>query len=101
ELECLRLRAQIQRLKESVLASAATSPPVVASQPNQASPIAPQVAQPSSPVYDDAACKREQATLKRLRASRNRDEVVRFERDLTCARRRSQVVRLRESVVTD
>jgi hypothetical protein len=60
-----------------------------------------QTAKPPAPTFDEAACKREQTLLVRLRANRNRDEVLRLERELTCGRLRSQVVRLRESVAAD
>ena len=43
-------------------------------------------------------CKRDQERLMRLRASLERDEVVRFERELSCERLRPQVVRLWESL---
>ena len=49
----------------------------------------------------DQACRRDEERLIRLRASRDRDEVLRFERELACERLRPQVVRIRESVAAD
>jgi uncharacterized caspase-like protein len=51
------------------------------------------------PVPQDFACKREAEQLARLRASQDGDEVIRFERALTCEKLRPQVLRLRESLV--
>jgi hypothetical protein len=101
ELGCLRLRAQIGRLKESIMTAAVEPTRETEARPSRPAPQEPQAAKPSAPAYDEAACKREQTLLVRLRATRNRDEVVRLERELTCGRLRSQVVRLRESVVAD
>ena len=53
---------------------------------------------PTAPPQDQASCKRDEERLARLRISQDPDEVVRFERELTCERLRPQVVRLRESV---
>jgi len=101
ELGCLRLRSQISRLKESVVTAAVE--PTREAEPRPA-PFAlqdNQAAKPPATTYDETACKREQTLLVRLRANRNRDEVLRLERELTCGRLRSQVVRLRESVAAD
>jgi hypothetical protein len=49
----------------------------------------------------ERACKRNDERLARLRASRVRDEVFKFERELACERLRPQVLRLRESVDSD
>lgn len=101
ELGCLRLRAQISRLKESVVTAALE--PTRDAEPKSGT-LALQDHQPATPPaarHDEAACKREQTLLVRLRANRNRDEVLRLERELTCGRLRSQVVRLRESVAAD
>jgi len=101
ELGCLRLRSQISRLKESVVAAAVE--PTRETEPRTKPPALPEIqaAKPPASTYDEAACKREQTLLVRLRANRNRDEVLRLERELTCGRLRSQVVRLRESVAAD
>ncbi len=55
----------------------------------------------AAPISPADACKRDEERLVRLRASRARDEVMRFERELACERLRPQVVRLRESVASD
>jgi hypothetical protein len=52
-------------------------------------------------VSPEQACRRDEERLARLRASRERDEVLRLERELSCERLRPQVVRLRESVASD
>jgi len=57
-------------------------------------------AQPA-PLTAEQVCKRDAERLARLRASRERDEVLRFERELACEHLRPQVVRLRESVTAD
>jgi uncharacterized caspase-like protein len=54
---------------------------------------------PPPPEPQDLACKRETEQLARLRASQDGDEVIRFERALTCEKLRPQVLRLRESLV--
>jgi hypothetical protein len=46
----------------------------------------------------DHICKHDEERLTRLRASLEREEVVRFENELNCERLRPQVVRLRESI---
>jgi uncharacterized caspase-like protein len=51
------------------------------------------------PAQQDLACKRETEQLARLRASQDGDEVILFERALTCEKLRPQVLRLRESLV--
>jgi hypothetical protein len=56
---------------------------------------------PSAPIAQEDACKRDQETLLRLRASPVRDEVIRFERELGCERLRPQVDRLRESLFAE
>ena len=50
-------------------------------------------------VPQDQACKRDSEQLARLRASQDRDEVIRLERALSCEKLRPQVMRLRESLV--
>jgi hypothetical protein len=107
ELGCVKLRSQVLRLKESVVA-VATQPeretvqqPASSSQSRPKTGVEPQPKLPPTvapPARQDEACKRDEATLARLRVTQARDEVIRFERELTCARLRSQVVRLRESV---
>jgi chemotaxis protein histidine kinase CheA len=53
---------------------------------------------PTAPPQDQASCKRDEERLARLRISQDPDEVIRFERELTCEKLRPQVIRLRESV---
>jgi hypothetical protein len=107
ELRCVKLRSQVLRLKESVVAVAtqpereAVQQPASSSQSLPKAGVEPQPKLPPAigpPAQQDEACKRDEATLARLRVTQARDEVIRFERELTCARLRSQVVRLRESV---
>src|SRR6202043_1196389 len=52
----------------------------------------------SLPMTQEQVCKRDEATLARLRTSQARDEVIRFERELGCERLRPQLLRLRESI---
>ena len=58
-----------------------------------------QVASLNAGETGDAACKRDEERLVHLRAAPIADDVLRFEREMTCAKLRPQVVRLRESVV--
>ncbi len=47
------------------------------------------------------ACQKDEETLARLRSNQSRDDVIRFEKELTCERLRPQVLRLRESLVIE
>jgi curved DNA-binding protein CbpA len=59
----------------------------------------PQSTEPkTTAMSQDGICKRDAAHLAHLRISQERDEVVRFERELGCEKLRPQVLRLRESV---
>jgi hypothetical protein len=117
ELSCTQLRPQIARLRESANVSDAhpqnVTPPLGSPRPQpeptrqQVEPTQPKAdpgpqktatAPPPSSLSPSEVCKRDEATLARLRASPAPDEIARFERDLGCARLRPQVVRLRESV---
>ncbi len=99
ELGCTRLRSQVMRLKESVLGVAVTAEREVPKNSRPAPPRPNAAAAPAvQPAQQDEACKRDEQRLARLRISQSRDEILRFEGELTCARLRSQVVRLRESV---
>jgi len=117
ELSCTQLRPQIARLRESANVSDAhpqnVTPPLGSPRPQpepprqQVEPTQPKAdpgpqktatAPPLSSLSPSEVCKRDEATLARLRASPAPDEIARFERDLGCARLRPQVVRLRESV---
>ena len=113
ELGCAKLRPQIARLRESVnmveaYADTNAAPPA---QPPQASPESPRV--PAEPVRPQAIsnqqnaaptsssepnCKGDEERLAKLRANPVVDEIVRFERELSCAKLRPQIVRLRESI---
>jgi hypothetical protein len=104
ELGCVRLRAQVLRLKESVLGVGVTAEREVL-QNSESAPLRSEAASTitvpalaAQPIQQDEGCKRDEQRLARLRVSQSRDEVLRFERELTCARLRPQVVRLRESV---
>jgi uncharacterized caspase-like protein len=127
ELGCERLRAQVLRLRESLgieapAAAQALQTPrsrIAVIEPEGAERLAnqqsqedehqkeaerqrlarespPQVA--AAPVSQEQACKLDTEKLTRLRANQKRDEVIRFERELTCERLRAQVLRLRESL---
>ena len=113
ELGCAKLRPQIARLRESVNmveahADTNAAPPA---QPPQASPESPRV--PAEPVRPQAIsnqqnaaptsssepnCKGDEERLAKLRANPVVDEIARFERELSCAKLRPQIVRLRESI---
>lgn len=117
ELTCERLRLQVVRLRESV-GGAEPSASVVRSQPASGAVAAASanveaetkmrdreagirvqpVAGPAPVVASPEACKRDEEKLVRLRASRLRDEISRFERELGCEKLRPQVLRLRESL---
>ena len=102
ELACERLRPQVARLRESLAIVeqpttttrtegtefAAVNPPRDREATVQPAPAS---------RTQDQACKDEAEILARLRVSRSRDEVFRFERELVCERLRPQAARLRES----
>jgi hypothetical protein len=112
ELGCERLRPQLLRLLESISAEGQRGGREATRTPGEPRPPAAD-AEPQKPERDASArvapppmpleqiCKRDQERLIRLRASPERDEVVRFERELGCERLRPQVVRLRESLGTN
>jgi hypothetical protein len=110
ELGCERLRPQLLRLRESILADGEhddheTSRRPQAEQPRPLSDVGPQKPErgaavrvaPSS-IPPEQICKRDEERLMRLRTSPARDEVIRFEHELGCERLRPQVIRLRESL---
>ena len=89
ELACPRLRAQVQRLFESVGAMEAAGPQQpkdLHGQQQAAARTAPDV------------CARDGERLQRLRAEPNLDEIRNLERELACEQLRQQLRRLRESV---
>ena len=96
ELSCVRLKAQVQRLFESI---ATTEPP---RQPAPAVDSAPKVAPTqqaqAQPVPAEDACARDAERLARLRADPSVDAITRFERELGCEHIRPQLRRLRESL---
>jgi hypothetical protein len=107
ELGCERLRPQVVRLRESVVgdlpAAADKTPvgPATAIQHGGEAESREQVQQRQTsdePRVSADPCTRDQDRLARLRALPVRDEVLRFERELSCERLRPQVIRLRESV---
>ena len=89
ELACPRLRAQVQRLLESVGATEATGPPRPKDVPGQQ-----QAAARAAP----DVCARDGERLQRLRAEPNLDEIRNLERELACEQLRPQLSRLLESV---
>ena len=110
ELGCERLRPQVVRLRESISAEGERGDRGARqqSQAEQRRPTADAEMQKpereaavriaSSPMPREQICKHDEERLMRLRASLERDEVVRFEDELSCERLRPQVVRLRESL---
>jgi hypothetical protein len=92
ELTCVRLRAQVQRLFESIAveprpAAAPVADPKPAVQQAQIQPV---------PAEDP--CSRDTARLARLRAEPSADALAKFDRELGCERIRPQLRRLRESL---
>jgi Caspase domain len=122
DLTCEPLRPQVLRLLESVGASVTNAPPpagVQASPPpttpaeiGQSGIATPKLKadveenrarrkaseQPEANSDSGDTCRREEATLMRLRARPQRDEVIGFARNLTCEQLRPQVARLLESM---
>ncbi len=125
ELACERLRPQVVRLRESVVGFGPAAPDRTAVAPaaplqGQGAARAPQNAAPlrrdeelkvkgteagATPQQDGKVsadrsnpCKQDQERLARLRAGPVREDVLRFERELSCEQLRPQVLRLRESL---
>ena len=106
ELSCDRLRAQVQRLFESVATGpAASAAPLDGGAPADAirglEPgsevgVRPQAQAP--PIQPENACARDGERLARLRADPTIDAIAGFERELGCERIRPQLRRLRESM---
>jgi len=114
ELGCAKLRPQIARLRESVItveahADTNAAPPAVP--PPQASSESPRV--PPEPVRPQAVanqpnavpapsselnCKSDEERLAKLRVKPVAEDIAHFERELSCAKLRPQIVRLRESI---
>ncbi len=124
ELSCARLRAQVQRLFESVATAlpataaapariqTAAAPPArrdetprkdVTAVPQKGEPVAPPPVaasrqQTQAAAEPQGACARDADQLTRLRTNPTPDALNKFERDLSCERLRPQLRRLRESL---
>jgi len=96
ELSCVRLKAQVQRLFESIANSTEPRPAAVPSD-NDAKAAARQQAQ-GQPMSAEDACLRDAARLATLRADPSIDAIKKFERELGCEHIRPQLQRLRESL---
>ena len=101
ELSCAKLRPQLVRLRESIATSdqpvdngAARQATESKSNPELSRSVTSAASSPPSPEI----CKRDEERLARLRVNPAPDAIARFERELSCARLRPQVVRLRESI---
>jgi len=94
-----RAKPEVER-QQPQMTLAPPAPPPTSLRPAplpSTAPPPPTSLQPA-PVTQEQACRRDEERLARLRASQERDEVVRFERELGCERLRPQLVRLRESL---
>jgi hypothetical protein len=101
ELGCVRLRAQVQRLYESVAADPRPPTTVAGGEPQPAvrQAQAPPVEQPeAASAQPEDTCARDAARLARLRADPTVEAITKFERELGCAQIRPQLRRLRESL---
>jgi hypothetical protein len=101
ELSCHRLRAQLQRLFESI----ALKEPPPANSPGGASvanrnlkPDSEAGVRPQAQIPPELTCARDTERLARLRVNPALDAIARFERELGCEHIRPQLQRLRESV---
>jgi hypothetical protein len=102
ELACDRLRAQVQRLFESVAtgappSAAAPGAPAGGSRAPQPPGSEPRQAQ-AAPIPPEVACARDADRLARLRTDPTISAIAQFERELACEHIRPQLRRLRESV---
>ena len=95
ELSCVRLKAQVQRLFESI---ATTEPRPPAPPVDNAPKVAPTQQVQTQPIPAEDACARDAERLARLRADPSVDAITRFERELGCEHIRPQLRRLRESL---
>jgi hypothetical protein len=96
ELSCVRLKAQVQRLFESITTTepARQPAPAVDSTPK----VAPTQQAQAQPISAEDACARDAQRLVRLRADPSVDAITRFEHELGCEHIRPQLRRLRESL---
>ena len=98
----MRLKAQVQRLFESVAPDAPRpSTTVAAGEPQSAvrqaqAPPAQQAE--ATPAQPEDTCARDAARLARLRADPSVEAITKFERELGCDQIRPQLRRLRESL---
>jgi hypothetical protein len=99
ELTCERLRPQVLRLRES-LGIEGDEQAKGSPRPAPAAPAAKQeqAAVKVDPRMQAQACQRDEEKLERLRTSRVRGDIIRFERELGCEKLRLQVIRLKESL---
>jgi hypothetical protein len=100
-LECEKLRPQIARLRESLPVQAGTSQRGIegAGQERPApAPVLSEATRRAPPNEGPATCEQDMVTLNRLRSRGSRDQVVRFEQQLSCETLRPQVSRLLESL---
>lgn len=94
ELSCVRLKAQVQRLFESIATEPRQPAPPVESAPK----AAPTQQAQAQPIPAGDACARDAERLARLRADPNVEAITKFERELGCEHIRPQLRRLRESL---
>jgi hypothetical protein len=96
ELSCERLKAQVQRLFESIATTEPQRPP--APPVDNAPKVAPTQQAQAQPIPAADACARDAERLSRLRADPSAEAITRFERELGCEHIRPQLRRLRESL---
>jgi uncharacterized caspase-like protein len=96
ELSCERLKAQVQRLFESIATTEPQRPP--APPVDNAPKVAPTQQAQAQPIPAADACARDAERLSRLRADPSADAITKFERELGCEHIRPQLRRLRESL---
>jgi uncharacterized caspase-like protein len=94
ELSCVRLKAQVQRLFESI---ATTEPRQPAAPADGVPKVAARQAQ-AQPIPAEDTCSRDAERLAHLRADPSVDAITKFERELGCEQIRPQLRRLRESL---
>ncbi len=104
ELSCSRLRAQVQRLFESVAIGPPAAAPLFESVApaaiRRSGPVVPgvDVSRQAPPVGPAISCARDAERLARLREDPTLEAIARFEKELGCEHIRPQLQRLRESM---
>src|SRR5262249_54005545 len=99
ELSCDKLRAQVQRLFESIATIPASVAPVLNPVRKAEPPGGPASTRTrAAPVSQESACARDTERLAHVRAEPTLDAIARFEKELGCEHIRPQLQRLRESV---